>query len=148
MRTVPLLIATTALSAACVPLASGLCTMVGCNGMYELTFDRSDAWEDGEYELSVAFDDAEPTVCTFTLPLAEETSCAFTPISLDGNVLVVPIPTGMDESLVEAEILLDREGSEVLSEVVEPNWDAPFWPNGEQCDKGNGCLSAEETFSL
>lgn len=145
MRTAPLLIATTAFYASCLPLS---CTEMGCMGTYELTMERSSGWEDGEYEIFVAFDDTEPTVCIFTLPLEDDTSCGFTPITLDGDVLVVSIPTGMDESLVEAEILFDHEGSELLSEVVEPNWSEPFWPNGERCDQGNGCLSAADTFLL
>lgn len=134
-----------ALVSGCIEIS---CTEMGCNGSYTLTFE-SDDWADGDYELSVALDGEEAAACTITLPLESDASCdGFTAITMADGALTVPVRTPMNDQLVEADVVLSLDGADLVSEVVEPAWGEPFWPNGESCDEGYGCLSAEDTFTL
>lgn len=129
----------------CIALS---CDEMGCNGTYTLTLEAS-TWADGEYEMFVAFDGEEAMRCTFTLPLEGGETCGgFPAITMTDGALIVPVPTPMNENLVEAEIVLSQGGTALLSEIVEPAWGEPVWPNGKDCDQGYGCLSAEDSFTL
>ena len=135
-----------ALTGGCIALSH--CTEMGCMGSYSLSFE-ADGWEDGEYALDVFFDELVATDCAFTLPLAEQVNCeGATVVALEDGVLSVRVSTPMNEDLFEADISLTQGETVLLEEVVEPAWGEPYWPNGEACDRGYGCLSATESFSL
>jgi len=123
------------------------CTLAACSGSYALSFE-ADNWADGEYNLFVAFDGMEAQNRTFTLPLGDNEALSISPVTLENGVLTLSVGTPMDESLVEADIQLIQEEAVLFSDVVEPVWDEPYWPNGEDCDPGQGCLSAWDTFRL
>lgn len=143
MRTWMWIVAGASFSVGCIPLA---CTEIGCSGALELSFDQP-TWEEGDYTLTVAYDGGEPTTCTFTVPLSGE-QCGVSDIALDGTTLSVAVPTPMNDRLVEAEIRLDLNDAALLEQVVEPDWGAPFYPNGPLCDAGFGCLTAQEALTL
>ena len=140
---------TLALSAAFVGCAiSKICTEMGCMGTYALSFE-ADSWEDGEYALTVFFDGMDAADCVITLPLADGAACeGASAVELADGVLSVQVFTPMNDGLIEADIVLSLGDAVLLEEVVEPAWGEPYWPNGEDCDRGYGCLSASETFSL
>ncbi|MEL6343098.1 MAG: hypothetical protein AAFV53_08175, partial [Myxococcota bacterium] len=131
-------------SSGCIPLG---CTEIGCNGSYELTFE-ADVWEEGEVELSVAFDGVDALRCTFAVPSDDGEDCGVSGVTFVDGAMLVAVPTPMDERIAEADIELMVDGVVLFSDVVEPLWSDPFWPNGRRCDRDSGCLSAEDTFRL
>lgn len=124
------------------------CTEMGCNGTYALSFE-ADSWDDGDYVLSVDFDGMGAEECAFSLPADGEQACdSFTAITVEDGVLSIAVRTPMNEDLIEADVELSIGDTVLFAELVEPAWGEPFWPNGKACDRGYGCLSAEDAFSL
>lgn len=145
MSRLALPLALSALASGCIALS---CDEMGCMGTYALSFEAG-TWEDGEYALTVLFDGMDAADCVITLPLDGDSSCdGASAVTLADGVLSVLVFTPMNDELVEADIVLSQGDTILLEEVVEPVWDEPYWPNGESCDRGYGCLSASETFSL
>ncbi|MFT4979193.1 MAG: hypothetical protein ACI8S6_005103 [Myxococcota bacterium] len=145
MQRLVLALAISALAAGCALM----CEEAGCQGTYVLTFE-ADSWADGEYELYVALDGVEAAGCAIVLPLEDGATCGggYAEVTMVDGALTVPVPTPMNEDLVEAEIKLSLDGDVLVSETVEPAWGDPFWPNSKACDRGYGCLSAEDTITL
>jgi hypothetical protein len=56
--------------------------------------------------------------------------------------------TRMGEQGESVDIILSQDGTTVLEENFTPSWSEPYYPNGEACDAGNGCSSAEASFSF
>ena len=138
-------LALSALTGGCIALS---CQEVGCNGTYALSFE-ADEWEEGAYALTVFLDGMESVDCVITLPLESASSCdGVSAVELADGILSVMVYTPMNEDLVEADIALSMDGTVLLEEVVEPAWGEPYWPNGQACDRGYGCLSASDAFSL
>jgi hypothetical protein len=139
-----------ALAVACTPTGQ-FCTEIGCSGTLTLTFE-AETWAESVYEVTLDTGREFPERCRFTLPLSEPnpqagSSCFIAP-TFNGAELTVALPTPMDESLVEVDVAL-RLADVVLHEsTLAPAWGEPFYPNGEVCDAGHGCRSAEANIAL
>ncbi|MCO4773945.1 MAG: hypothetical protein KDA24_28185 [Deltaproteobacteria bacterium] len=84
----------------------------------------------GEEWTVVATGEAFPSSCSFdytdlpggNCPLEESLGTVFVDLYWDG----------VDEPLVE--VVVERDGTEVLREELEVDWGEPFRPNGGNCD--------------
>jgi hypothetical protein len=122
------------------------CTEMGCNGTVQVSLSESEL-EEGSYILDLAYGSVV-TSCDFEVPFNSSTaSCDQAEISLDGADVVVQAMTGMGETFESVEVTLSENDLVVHSEekVVDSE---PFFPNGEECDKDFGCLSASVHLAL
>ena len=103
------------------------CTEIGCNGTLELTFAQA-AWEDGTYALTADFGDGDVRSCEVTLPLGADTYCDAFAVTFDGTALVVPLATGMDESLTDVAVTLALGADVLVDESIAPAWSDPRLP--------------------
>jgi hypothetical protein len=133
-------------TAACDKITE-ICTEVGCNGSLEVSFVR-EAWEDGTYVVTADLGDGNVQTCSLDLSLTAELSCDFFDVTYDGTTLMVPFATPMNDGLTDVTITLTLADEVLVDEVIAPEWGEPYYPNGEECDAGYGCLSAEWVFTL
>jgi hypothetical protein len=123
------------------------CTEVGCNGSLELSFVR-ESWEEGSYVITADMGDGYVQTCTLDLSMTAELSCDYFDVVYDGATLTVPMATPMNDGLTDVTVTLTFADEVLVDEVIAPEWGEPYYPNGEECDAGYGCLSAEWVFTL
>lgn len=140
----PLLLAL-ALLAACPTPVTGACTEMGCSGA--LTVDVDGATDPGLWSLTVT-KDGTTQGCSVELPGGAPTCDPALTLEADAEGLTVVWTLSMGEAGDDVHVEVHHEDVTVLEETFAPEWSDPVYPNGEACDAGNGCVSAEEAFSL
>lgn len=138
------LLAALALLAAC-PVPPFACTEMGCSG--SLTVYVDGATDPGLWSLTVT-KDGTTQGCSVELPGGTPTCDPAIALQATAAGLEVAWTLTMGEAGDEVHVEVHHEDVTVLEETFAPEWSDPYYPNGEECDAGNGCVTAEETFTL
>ena len=140
-------LALTATLVACGPLGLD-CTEMGCIGSLMVNIP-TESLSDAEYILTVDHDGSTEQ-CTFTLPFdAAAAACTEgSELQLNGGVLTLNHSLGMGVTFDTVFVELSEQDFTLVSETLDIEWSEPFYPNGEACDDGFGCYSAEVEVSL
>ena len=119
------------------------CTMMGCSGLLEIRLSEA-SLGGAEYILDMDRD-GESESCSFELPFDKSTaSCTLgSEITLEGENITVRVMTGMGGNFETLSVHLSEYDLNLLSEEITVDWSDPVFPNGEECDQGSGCFSAE-----
>ena len=132
---------------ACGPLGLD-CSQMGCMGSLTVTMS-TDSLADSEYILTIERDDHSEQ-CTFILPFdSESASCDLgAEITYNEDVLTVQHIVSMGEEFDSVFVTVSEQDFNLFSETVDIDWSEPVYPNGEECDDGFGCRSAEISVDI
>ena len=124
-----------------------ICTEMGCAGTLMLTIDGTELIDGSSYALSVDMgeDGTERCEWIWSDESGADTDCAR--VDEDGRVLL-DLVLSMGVTPESITVTLEEDGEALISNVVEPEWSEPYYPNGETCDAGIGCSSASIELAM
>ena len=121
------------------------CEEIGCAGAVSIYL--AGAVDAGEWSLEVT-KDGETRACTLTLPDGEAVCATPLEVVAESEGMTLTWMTMMGEEGDQMSLRISHDGVLLLDESFEPDWSAPYYPNGKACDDGMGCSNATVDYTL